>query len=490
MICIPIVGPTQHKSLEDIAAAEPLADFLELRLDLMGDYDLDVLLKVTEKPCIVTNRTKREGGQFSGSEEERIDTLKQAVNAGAEYVDIETSTPKKLLKPFLESERKSKIILSYHNFTDTPEELIHLYELMCEMPADILKIVTYARDIANNLALFNLIDRAKKDDKKLIALCMGERGEISRILSPLLGGFLTFGSLETGKETAPGQITAVNLRDIYRVCDKRGTFKIYGVIGNPVMKSMGYLIHNKAFKEIGMSDIYVPFLVDNVKIFFKDFSPYFEGLSVTMPFKEDIMAVMDEIDETARRIGAVNTVVRDGKGWKGYNTDCLAAVKALQEYIDLKGKNVLIIGAGGTAKAVGYGVSEQGAKLTVTYNRNKKKGIQLAKELGAKVVSIQNVSEEEVDILINCSPVGMSPNVEETPISSRYLREGMIVFDSVYNPPETRLIREAKAAGCVTISGVELFVNQAIEQFELWTKQNAPANSMRDIVVRTIENKT
>jgi len=490
MICIPISGPTQDKSLEDIAAAEPLADFLELRLDLMGDYDLEVLLNTTEKPCIVTNRTKREGGQFPGSEEERVDTLKQAVDAGAEYVDIETSTPKELLRPFLESEHKSKIILSYHNFTDTPEELGHLYELMCGMPADILKIVTYARDIANNLALFNLLRRAKKDNKKLIALCMGERGEISRILSPLLGGFLTFGSLETGKETAPGQITAVNLKDVYRVCDKRDTFKIYGVIGNPVMKSMGFLIHNKAFKEIGSSDIYVPFLVDNVKKFFNDFSSYFEGLSVTMPLKEDVMAAVDEIDETARRIGAVNTVVRDGNRWKGYNTDCLGAVKALEEYIELKGKNVLIIGAGGTAKAIGHGVSGQGAKLTVTYNRNKEKGTQLAKELGAKVVSIQSVGEQKVDILINCSPVGMSPNVEDTPISSHYLREGMVVFDSVYNPPETRLIREAKAAGCVTISGIELFINQAVKQFELWTKQTAPSDPMRDIVLRTIQHKT
>lgn len=489
MICIPIIGPTQLKSLESIAAAESLADYLELRLDLMSEYDLRDLLRATKKPCIVTNRTKREGGQFSGSEEERVGILKQAIDAGAEYVDIETSTPKELLKPFLESERKSKIILSYHNFTDTPEELDHLYELMCEMPADVLKIVTYARDITNNLALFNLIDRAKKDDKKLIALCMGERGEISRILSPLLGGFLTFGSLETGKETAPGQITAVNLRNIYRVCDKRDTFKVYGIIGNPVIKSMGYLIHNKAFKEIGTSDIYVPFLVDNVKKFFKDFSPYFEGLSVTMPFKEDILTVIDKIDETAGKIGAVNTVVRDGNSWKGYNTDCVGAVKALEEHIDLKGKNVLIIGAGGTAKAVGYGVSEQGAKLIFTYNRNKEKGVQLAQELGAKVVSIQKAGEEEVDIIINCSPVGMSPNVEETPISSRYLREGMIVFDSVYNPPRTRLIREAKAARCVTISGIELFINQAVEQFELWTKKNAPADSMRDVVVQMIENK-
>tara|TARA_B100001079_G_scaffold270443_1_gene284813 strand:- start:4236 stop:5705 length:1470 start_codon:yes stop_codon:yes gene_type:complete len=489
MICIPIVGPTQNKSLEDIAMAEPLADFLELRLDLMKDYDLGALLQAATKPCIVTNRTKREGGQFAGTEEERVNILKKAMDAGAEYVDIETSTPKELLKPFLESGHKSKIILSYHNFTDTPEELEHLYKIMCEMPADVIKIVTYARDITNNLAVFKLIYRAKKDDKKIIALCMGERGEISRILSPLLGGFLTFGSLETGKESAPGQITAVKLRDIYRVGDKRDLFKIYGVIGNPISKSMGYLIHNRAFKETGSSDIYVPFLVDNVEKFFKGFSPYFEGLSVTMPFKEDIMAVIDEVDETARKIGAVNTVVRDGEGWKGYNTDCTGAVKALEEHIDLNGKKVLIIGAGGTAKAIGHGVREKGAKITVTYNKNKERGTQLAKELGAEVVNVQDAGEEEVDVLINCSPVGMNPDVEATPISSRHLRKGMIVFDSVYNPPETRLIRDAKAAGCIAISGIELFINQAVGQFELWTGQKAPVNPMRDVVVKTIEGQ-
>jgi len=313
---------------------------------------------------------------------------------------------------------------------------------------------------------------------------MGEKGEISRILSPLLGAFLTFGSLETGKETAPGQITGTSLRDIYRVCDKRDSFKIFGVIGNPVYKSMGYLIHNRAFQETGSTDIYVPFLVDNVESFFKGFSPYFEGLSVTMPFKEDILTIVDEVEETAKKIGAINTVVRNGKEWKGYNTDCTGALKALEKHVDLKDKNVLIIGAGGTAKAIGYGVHKKGSKVTVTYNRNKEKGLQLARELNAKVINIQNAGEEVIDILINCSPVGMSPNQEETPISSRHLRKGMIVFDSVYNPPETRLIREAKVAGCIAISGVELFVNQAVEQFELWTGQKAPTGPMRDVVLK------
>ena len=180
-------------------------------------------------------------------------------------------------------------------------------------------------------------------------------------------------------------------------------------------------------------------------------------------------------------------MVRDGEDWKGYNTDCTGAVKVLERYTELSGKNVLIIGAGGTAKAIGHGVREKGAKVTATYYRNKKRGLQLAKELGGEAVSIQDAGEILADVIINCSPVGMSPNVEETPLPSRYFREGMVVFDSVYNPSETRFIREAKSAGCIAISGVELFLNQAVGQFELWTGCEAPADTMRDVLVKKIK---
>jgi 3-dehydroquinate dehydratase/shikimate dehydrogenase len=489
MICIPIVGPSMEKALEDISAAEKIAGIIELRLDLISKFDLPALLKATALPCIVTNRTKLEGGQFKGSETERVQILRQAIEAGADYIDIETSTPKELLKSILENKGETQVILSYHNFTNTMDDLEPLYEIMCDLPGDILKIVTYAQDISDNLKMFKLLERAQKEGRKLIGLCMGEHGELSRVLSPLLGGFLTFGALETGKESAPGQIPASVLKNFYRVDRQREKFKIYGVIGNPVSKSMGYLIHNRAFQEIGSPDIYVSFLINNVEKFFNEFKEFFSGLSVTMPCKEDIISLMDAVDETAQKIGAVNTVVKEQEGWKGYNTDCSGAIQALEAQVDLKDKNVLIIGSGGTAKAIGYGVTAKGARLTVTYNRNKESGVKLAEELGCQLASIRDIGDHDFDVLINCSPVGMSPQADKTPFSHRDLKPGMVVFDSVYNPPETRLIKEARSVGCTVISGVELFINQAVGQFEMWTGEKAPVQAMRDVLIEKIEGK-
>ena len=274
------------KAQEQIASAPAVADILELRLDLIADPDLNVLFDSASLPVIATCRSKIDGGQFKGQEEARIQLLRDALRA--DYVDIEVSTPRELLQPFLEGVDPSKIILSYHDFSHTPEDFNPLYDAMCELPGDIIKIVTYARDLHDNLKMFDLLKRAKQENKKLIGLCMGDLGEISRVLSPLFGGFLTFGSLETGQESAPGQMPAKTLKDIYRVNTARSDFKIYGVIGNPVSKSQGYLVHNKAFEEKGSSDIYVSFRVDNVEKFFHGYKDFFSGLSVTMPAKEQM----------------------------------------------------------------------------------------------------------------------------------------------------------------------------------------------------------
>ena len=486
MICVPIVGPSMPKAQEQIASASAVADILELRLDLIDAHDLKTLLGWASLPVIVTNRSKHDGGQFKGSDEERLKPLREALRSGVDYVDIEVSTPREYLQPFLEGEDATRIILSYHDFSHTPEDFNPIYEAMCEMPGDIVKIVTYARDLSDNLKMFELLQRAKQEKQKLIGLCMGDLGEISRILSPLLGGFLTFGSLESGLESAPGQIPAVTLKDIYRINAERADFKIYGVIGNPVSKSQGYLVHNRAFQEQGSSDIYVSFLVDNVEKFFHAFKDFFNGLSVTMPAKEQIMPLLDRVDETAKKIGAVNTVVKEGSDWVGYNTDCSGAISALEACTPLQGKNVLILGSGGTAKAIGFGVKGKGGQLTVTYNRNKKRGEALAKELDCELIHAREAGTHSIDVLINCSPVGMSPKINESPFLARDFKAGMVVFDSVYNPMETRLLREAKAAGCEVIFGSELFINQAARQFELWTGQPAPIDSMREVLLKKL----
>ena len=489
MICIPIVGPTMDRARKDLDACQNLADIIELRLDLIENFDLPLLLKEAGKPCIVTNRCKMDGGQFTGTEEERVDILRKAIDLGVDYIDIETSTPGPLLKSILENKGSVKAILSHHDFTRTADDLNPLYDLMSQLPADILKIITYATDINDNLHLFRLLARAKKDEKQMIAFCMGEKGEVSRILTVQQGGWLTFGSLETGKESAPGQIPAKTLKHIYRVNDLKPESKVYGVIGDPVSKSMGYLIHNKAFQDAGLPHVYVPLLVQNVTRFFTAFEPYLGGLSVTMPHKEAIMKSLSRIDPAAERIDAVNTVVPDGNGWAGYNTDYSGALKALEPHGPLKSKSVLIIGAGGTAKAIGQGVVDLGAKLTLTYNRNKEKAQELADQLKSELISIRDVDQVAVDIVINCSPVGMAPNSNDTPFPARLLNPNMVVFDSVYNPMETRLLKDAGAAGCATVSGVELFVNQAAGQFELWTGQPAPIDLMRQVVEEKLSPK-
>ncbi len=293
--------------------------------------------------------------------------------------------------------------------------------------------------------------------------------------------------MDAGKESAPGQILASTLKYIYRLGIERKEFKVFGVIGNPISKSMGYLIHNRAFEATQSTHIYLPFLVANVGKFFPEYADYFSGLSVTMPFKEDIIAVLDRVDETAKKIGAVNTVVKEQEGWVGYNTDCTGAIQALEARTDLQDKNVLIIGSGGTARAIAYGVKEKGGRLTVTYHSNKERSQALAQELGCEGISIRDMGGRDIDVLINCSPVGMSPNEHDTPCSSQHFHKGMVVFDSVYNPPETRLLKEARAAGCEVISGVELFINQAAAQFELWTGGKAPVDAMRETLMKKIQ---
>ena len=234
MICVPIVGPGMQQALKDLHDAESYADLIELRLDLIKESDLKQLIDKSRKPVIVTNRSKKEGGQYKGSEQTRVRSLYQAMEFGSNYIDIEASTPRELLQPILETECQTKKILSYHNFSLTPDNLEDFFSIMAETPADIIKIVTYAKEITDNVVIFNLLRKAQKESKPLIAFCMGDFGEISRILTTIMGGYLTFGALDSGKESAPGQITASNLKNVYRIHRANRDSKIYGVIGNPV----------------------------------------------------------------------------------------------------------------------------------------------------------------------------------------------------------------------------------------------------------------
>ncbi len=501
MICIPIVSRTQGEIEADMASAAGLADVVELRMDYAPAADLRRLLDKRTTPVIVTNRPAREGGAFDGPEEERLALLQKAVDLGAEYVDVEWDCVGRIRRGGLGRRSFSeggptKLIVSRHDFERTPEDLVRLHSEIVRSGADIAKIACLARDLRDNLRIFDLLRAAKHPT---IALCMGELGLISRVLGRKFGNVLTYASLRPGSESAPGQVTAAELRDLYRYKKIGAATPIYGVIANPVAHSMSPAIHNAAFEETGLDAVYVPLKVETDPVgFVKAFRALdVQGYSVTLPHKEAILPAMDEVDDLARRIGALNTVVNRNGRLVGTNTDVTAVVGALEEALSgdparrktgersrLDGKRVLLIGAGGAARAVAFGLVARGAKVMVA-NRTRERAVRLAQELGCDSCALSEIASYGADVLINATSVGMLPNVEETPVPASVLRKNMVVFDAVYNPPETRLIREAKTAGCRTISGIAWFVNQAAAQFELWTGKPAP----REVMERVIRKK-
>ena len=513
MICVPLTGSRTEEMLAGAARAKALgADLVEFRLDYVAAPDVPQLVARKPLPAIFTCRPTREGGQFDGPEDERIRILQQAVDAGADYVDVELDTAGKI-------ERKPgvKLIVSLHDFERTPDDLDTLYARVAGRPnPDVVKIATTANDITDNLRLFELL---RKATLPTIALAMGERGVISRILAPKFGGLLTFASLEEGRGSAAGQLTITELLEVYRYRDIDPDTELFGVVANPVGHSMSPLIHNAAFAACGMNRVYLPFLVDDVTDFLKRFRMLpVMGFSVTIPHKEQALKSADEVDALTERIGALNTLVnRDGR-LVGTNTDCSAAIGAMEDALGeqgdpdasasgrdaatpwsphrgtgirachdaagkspLAGKRVALIGARGTARAVGVGLVDAGARVKI-FNRTVSRARILAAELGCDWASLDELTDASADVIVNTTPVGMYPKVDASIVPVELLRPGVLVFDAVYNPVETRRLREARERGCLTVTGLEMFTRQAAEQFRLFTDTEPPTDLMRRVV--------
>ncbi len=474
MICIPVVAQTTDEAITQIHRASLIADLVEVRVDYIKKPDLKKILAARQKPLIITVMPGHENGKFEGTEQERLELLTQALKMGADYIDVNWDCP--ALGSLIAAKKKSKIIVSYHNFNETPHNLDEIVSRMQSTGADIIKTATYANNLSDNLTVLDLVE---KSTKPIIAICMGAYGEISRILAPLKGAYLTFASLEAGKESAPGQIPAETLQDIYRIQDLKPGFMVYGIIGNPVSKSKGYLFHNKLFKHYGLNSIYLNFLVDDIAEFAADFLDTLAGLSITMPHKQSIMNFLNEIDPIAEKIGAVNTVVNDKGTLKGYNTDMLGALIPLQHKTDIQHKRATLLGAGGAARAIAYGIIARGGRLTIL-NRTVAKAAALAHELGCEYGSLSGFEKTPTDILINMTSVGMHPTVDESPVDTRFVKN-MVVLDGIYNPQKTRLLCEAEKNGCSIISGAEMFIHQAAEQFKLWTGIQPEANLLEEV---------
>ncbi|KAF3440499.1 hypothetical protein FNV43_RR18783 [Rhamnella rubrinervis] len=504
LICTPIMAESVEKMVIDSGKAKASgADLVEIRLDSLKFFnphdDLKTLIRDCPLPTLFTYRPKWEGGQYDGDENERQEALRLAMEFGADYVDVELQ----IAHEFIDSIRgkkpeKSRIIVSSHNYQYTPsvEDLGNLVAKIQATGADIVKFATTALNITDAARVFQITVHSQVP---IIGLVMGERGLISRILCAKFGGYLTFGTLESGVISAPGQPTMKDLLNLYNFRQIGTDTKVFGIIGKPVSHSKSPLLFNEAFKSVGFNGVYVHLLVDDIADFLKTYSSTdFSGFSCTIPHKEAAVKCCDEIDPVAKKIGAVNCVIRrptDGK-LCGYNTDYVGAISAIEDGLrgsqisssltgsPLAGKLFIVIGAGGAGKALAYGAKEKGARVVIA-NRTYDRARELADTIGGDALSLADLDTFHPEggmILANTTSIGMHPKIEETPISKHALRSYSLVFDAVYTPKVTKLLREAEESGAITVSGLEMFIGQAYEQFERFTGLPAPKELFRKVM--------
>ena len=489
-VCAVITEETVLSARRAIGQAGGLADMIELRLDYLRDFDftnpenLRPLFEDRSLPIIITCRAVSEGGRQPIDDEVRLRLLAEGARLGADYCDIEALFYDRAVKF---SPEPSRLILSYHNFEETPSDLDDIYERVMSRPAAVHKIVTRANSLSDTLAVFRLLDRAEREGRRLIALAMGAQGLITRILSTSRGGFLTYGSTARGRESADGQLTCKELIDIYHVHRLSRRTTITGIIGRPVSHSASPFMHNAAFRALGFDSVYIPIEVIETSEFFarfvrpsnREIDWPLRGLSVTIPHKTSVLPLLDALDETARKVGAVNTVVIDGGRVIGYNMDVQGAMEPLERICSLRGEGCAVIGAGGAARAVVCGLKERAARVSV-FARDPAKAAPLADEFSVSLFPLESVESSDASIIINTTPVGQrGMSEDESPVPASALVNRQIAYDLIYNPLETRFLKEAKAAGCRTLSGIEMLVAQAQLQFELWTGQRPPLGILR-----------
>lgn len=475
-ICIAIRESTTEGAVAALSRASAWADLAEIRADYIRDLDLGRLLR--EKPCPVlfTLRSREEGGNYAGSERSRLETILEAAGAGADYVDVEYSA---FWKAVLESVSKQRVILSYHNYEETPANLESLAESMAATGAGVMKIAVRARRLSDNLNIARALKHAATRQWNLCALAMGSEGIPSRILGPQWGSWMTLASLPGSEGTAEGQLPADEIVDQYRIREIGSETQLYGVLGKPLGHSLSPLIHNAAFAARGLNALYLPLEAAGMDDFLEFHASYpVQGVSVTIPFKEEACTLAHSLSVEANDAGAVNTLVLQKGGWHGENTDVEAFMRPLRRRVHIGRMRAVVLGAGGAARSVIQGLRSQGAFVCVVA-RDPSKAQRLAEKFKAEHAGWDQLQHLRWDLLVNATPVGMYPDVDRSPVQAEWLT-GEWVYDLVYNPRETQLLRDAVLQGRKTISGVEMFLGQALKQHQLWCGDPVPEQPMRD----------
>jgi 3-dehydroquinate dehydratase/shikimate dehydrogenase len=423
------------------------ADCAEVRLDYLDKPQESVHARWDRfpLPVIATCRGKERGGRFEGSIEEELRILQCAVENGAEFVDIDYRSAKCF--------GDAQVIASFHDFAGTPSDIDAVVDRACATPAQIAKVATCVNSWSDNRRLLLLL--SQKWPKPVIVIGMGDIGQITRVIGPSHGSFLTYAA--STNASAPGQLSLGEMLDVYRFRRVTSSTKIIGIIGLPVGHSLSPNFHNRAFAAMDLDFVYLKFPVPDVKDFFENARAIgIEGFSVTIPHKTAVIPFLDELTPEAHEAGAVNTVYQRDDKWIGDNTDVHGVrVAVASAGLDVTGKSIVILGAGGAAKAAKAALSKA-KKVTVLPRRE-----------------IAEASNYRCDLLINATPVGMFPAVDTSPVNGPIPAD--VVFDMVYNPPITRLLRSARDQGKTVIQGTTMFLAQAARQFEIWTGRRAPS---------------
>jgi len=477
-VCVPVCEKDLAALRNACELASEWADVIELRLDCLTELFED-LASDFSRPLILTFRPTEQGGHRDSTRADRkAFWTSLAPRIKSDWWDVEGDLVHELSLDW------SRIIVSHHDFSGVPHDLEQIYERLAATPAAVVKIAVQSADITDCLPVFHLLDRARNEGRELIAIAMGNAGIATRILGPSRGSFLTYGALDDDSATAPGQVNARKLRSLYHVDKIDSETMICGLVGLPVMQSVSPHFHNSAFESEGINGVYLPFEVRDAKEFFRrmvhprsrELSWNLRGLSVTAPHKQQVMEWLDWIDPTAKEIGAVNTVVVEQDRLLGYNTDAAGFIEPLLDrFGSLRDAKVAVIGAGGAARAAVYALRQQNAVVTV-FARDAVK----AQLLGVSCESLSEASFAGYDVVVNATPLGSGTYIDQTPATSEQLNTVRCVYDLIYNPRETRLMREAHAAGCESLGGLEMLIAQAKLQFELWTGKKP--SSMRNVL--------
>jgi 3-dehydroquinate dehydratase/shikimate dehydrogenase len=451
-----------------------VGDMVELRLDYLKDIDVAGALAGRRKPVIVTCRAAWEGGRFEGDEATRLSVLGRAIELGAEYVDVEWKADRRALP----TNPASTLVLSHHDFNGMPGDLTGMFRAMAAEQAGIVKVAVTPQKLRDCVTLRD----ASQIDAPHVAIAMGPVGQLTRVAPALLGSRWTYGGT-----AAPGQTAASELVDVYRVGRQSASTTIYGVAGAPLGHSASPAMHNAAFAALGMDAVYVTLETGDADELLEVGEAFgLRGASVTAPLKTGVFARVPRHDDLSSKIGALNTLRRTDGAWEGRNYDVAGFLSPLVRRGEtLRDRRCVVVGAGGAARTALWALQSHGALVEVAARREDRARV-LASEFGAGVSAWPPTPGW--DLLVNTTPVGTWPDTDAMPIDADAVR-GRIVYDLIYNPEETTLLRVARAHGAETIGGLEMLVGQACHQFEWWTGRTAPREIMADAARRFLLSK-